>query len=217
MASTFSCNTGAPQRDLSVNSLCAQKATVGSIVGQTGSFNVISANVTHLPEKTVVFANGSTLATPNVIVLNVLELSEVYDAEAAVLHTWPNTFNPSGNTGFQISIGGLFYSAGTTTTGTYFQWTNVNVQNSGVYAFRAVAQTGSGNGKYTLYVDGVSTGLTHDLSTSLGTQYNVYNWTGFELSKGLHDIRLQCTAIGTTGGHCDYGGTEQPFLLVQIQ
>ena len=214
------CGTGQPPKDLSLSSLCSGQVTSCNISARNITSQTISAQSgtfeeLNVPESTLVYANQSATAVPTTISLLTTEISEIFDAEASTLSTWPNLFQSGGFVGFQPALGGLFYSAGTTTTGTYFQWNNVNVQKSGFYSLRNVLQNQNGNGQYTLFVDGLTTGLTLDFSLPAAF-YTVHQWSTFYLSQGLHTLRIQCTGLGSNGSKCDFSASEQPFLLVLV-
>jgi hypothetical protein len=203
------CGTGAPSQDLALSSLCTKKLTSCS-----ATFEVVSANTANIPDKTTVFANETTLLHPFVVVLRIAELSQAYDPEAQILSVWPNIFVQDSSIGYNPFIG-LYYSFGSSVTGTYFQWNNVYVQHSGVYSLRSIFDNQTGNGQYTLFIDDISTGLTVDFSAETDVQAAVKQWTGFTVTKGLHNIKLLCTAPGT-GNRCDFA-VFNDLLLAQIE
>jgi len=217
------CNTGAPPKDLALSSLCTgklagcdaqiQRANVGVLTATTavlGHATIDSLQLPSIPGSVTYFANQSAVGG-NSIILSIAEISQLFDAENGILSTWPDLF-VGGSTSYSPSTG-LDYVPTTATIGTYIQWDGVFVPTSGTYSLRSIMAYFPNNGQYTVFVDGVSTGSTVDLSTS--SNITIAQWTNISLSAGLHSIRLQNTAPGAMGFN-NFTTTEQPFVLVQV-
>ncbi len=189
--------TGRPPRDSAVNNL-----VVSQRFQACQSRTLLQASV---------FANAS--AVPSVVVtLPLEEISRVVDGAAGTTTTWPDIL-PTANLSYTPSHG-LMYAPDPTALGTLIQWSQILVPVSGVYSLRAlVAQTING-GVYTVYIDGVATTSSIDLSAAV-LGFAPTQWNGLSLSAGYHDLALINTAVGVNGNRTNLsvGGSE--FILVK--